>query len=391
LLPSRVSLYIHIPFCSSKCSYCDFYSETTGFHRIPGVIDKIIQQTNRWLGSLGNPRVETIFIGGGTPSLLPISQLDRLLKSIQTSIKTSREVTIEANPESITIEFLNTLKVNGVNRLSIGIQSFNDRLLKVLGRECSSQRAIDALNLVKKEWQGEFSIDLISSIPTQSLEDVKLDIDRALEFKPGHISFYSLILEEGTELEDRISKGLLEEVEIEDEESIWLYVRDRLVNAGYNNYEVSNYYLTKPSYHNINYWELKPYIGVGPGGVSTIVDSNGTITRVETSKSIESYLSLDNFGEVSERITPTEFLKEYLMMGFRLRKGIDSRRFELIFNSSLKDSIPIYPRLIKSGLLTWDDNYLKLTPKGYDIMNSILIDIISSLDGVDIEKVNWFY
>lgn len=354
------------------------------------VVDKIVIETKSRLEAIGNPEVKTIFIGGGTPSSLPISILSNLLAGIKPFIDSSEEVTIEANPESVTPQFLETLEEFGVTRLSIGVQSFNDSLLKVLGRDCSSSQAIKAIELIKEKWYGEYSIDLISSIPTQTIKDVREDIQLALNYNPDHISFYSLILEEGTELEDRVSKGDVEELEEELEESIWLFTRDKLTQGGYINYEVSNFYKTKPSLHNLNYWELKPYLGVGPGGVSTLID-NGKIIRVENPKSINLYLRNSGYGATYDEIEPGEFLKEYIMMGLRLRSGIDQERFKKIFGDYLDNILPNFSDLKSRGLIDRKLNSIMLTPKGYDLMNSVISEIFDSLEDVKTEGIRWFY
>lgn len=355
------------------------------------VVKAILKEIDLKVEDLGNPTVRTIFIGGGTPSSLPNPLLATLLSGIKSYIESSMEVTIEANPESITVDFLETLEKYGVTRLSMGVQSFNDRLLNILGRSCSSYRAKEAIDLVKSKWRGEYSIDLISSIPTQKMEEIKVDIETALEFKPDHISFYSLILEEGTELEDRVSKGVIEELEETLEEDIWLYTRDKLISAGYINYEVSNYYLSKPSLHNLNYWELKPYLGAGPGAASTLINHEGEIVRVENPKSIELYLREKNYGGTTQVVEPSEFLKEYIMMGFRLREGINNKRFKKIFGFNLEKLLPSFNDLGSRGLIEKGSNYIRLTPKGYDLMNSVLTEIFDSLEDIEMDRVNWFY
>ncbi|WP_246745123.1 radical SAM family heme chaperone HemW [Thiospirochaeta perfilievii] len=393
LKSTNISLYVHIPFCSNKCKYCDFYSETDGFNRIPLVVTQIINQLDFWLNKLGSPNITTIFIGGGTPSILPIDELDRLLKHIDRLTPNRVEWSIESNPESITDSFLNCCNRYGVSRLSIGVQSINNATLNVLGRRVEPNRVVDALKLVKKYWRGQFSLDFITSVPNQSREMVLNDINFAIQSNPDHISFYALSLEDGTKLEDEVSKGIIEELEPKKSEDLWLYGRELLKNAGYINYEVSNYTKSTPCLHNINYWELKPYLGIGPGAVSTLIDKDNQIIRVSNKKSINEFLKgrESNWGEEYERLNPEEFLEDYIIMGLRLKRGINRKRFKNIFNVDIWDVIPISKKLEEDGVISTDSDFYKFSKRGFNIMNTFLVEILDSIKGVKIRDLNWFY
>ncbi|OQY40545.1 MAG: hypothetical protein B6229_01380 [Spirochaetaceae bacterium 4572_7] len=393
LLSTSISLYVHIPFCSSKCKYCDFYSETSGFNRITGVVDQLIAELEYHYYKLNKPNIETVFIGGGTPSLISNRELERLFKSIQVIAPKVKEWTIESNPESITKEFLKTCSTYGVTRLSIGIQSFNDKLLKILGRKANNSDITRAMDLVRKFWRKSFSLDLISSIPEQSVHMVTEDINRAIGYNPDHISFYGLSLEEGTPLENEVSRGIITDLDTTTSDNIWLTGRALLREHGYNDYEVSNYTKNSPSLHNSNYWELKPYLGIGPGAVSTLIDDTGHIVRISNRKSINLFLKGqgNKWGEEYTKISPKEFLDEYIMMGLRLRRGIDMARFEKVFNKSISDIIPISNELQEEGLIIINKGYYALSSRAYDIMNSIIIRIFKSLEGIDAPLVNWFF
>lgn len=393
LASTKISLYIHIPFCSSKCKYCDFYSETTDLNRIHNVVTELIEQLYSRYKYYNSPVIQTIFIGGGTPSILPNVELHRLLKAISLIAPNVLEWTIESNPESLTEEFLNTIDLYGVNRLSIGVQSFNKKLLKTIGRKASREQIDKALILVKNLWKHAFSLDLISSLPGQTEEMVTSDIKEALKYNPDHISFYALSLEEGTPLEDEVSKGLITELSDDISENIWIKGREILNNAGYNNYEVSNYTKSSPSIHNSNYWELKPYLGIGPGAVSTLLNTDGKIIRVQNRKSISEYLKGKDslWGESVEILTPKNLFEDYMIMGLRLKKGINRSRFKNIFLTDIYTLIPILDDLINEGLILLTDDYLLLTDQGFDIMNSVLVRLFDSFDNIKIDKVNWFY
>lgn len=392
-LSTSIGLYIHIPFCSSKCKYCDFYSETTGFDRITKVVKELVAQLKYHYKRLGSPKINTVFIGGGTPSLIPADELKYLLKSVGELAENPVEWSIESNPESITKEFLQICSDYGVGRLSIGIQSFNNRLLKILGRKTDYNQIVKGLDLVKKYWGGSINLDLISSIPGQSEEMIIDDINKALSYNPEHISFYSLSIEEGTDLEDEISKGIIQELTDTESELIWLKGREILLNTGYNNYEISNYTKNSPCLHNLNYWELKPYLGIGPGAVSTLLESDGVIKRVTNSKSISDFIAgqKSNWGESSEVISPKEFLTDYIIMGLRLKKGIDKARFKSIFKCDIETVISITPDLIDEGSIESSITHYKLTQTGFDIMNNVCVKILESLENIEIKSAHWFY
>lgn len=390
---TKIALYIHIPFCSKKCSYCDFYSETGNYSIIESVILNIEKQLDYWLDRLNYPNIDTVFIGGGTPSYIPLNLLERLFITISNRIHTPREWTIEANPESITKDFLELCDNYGVTRLSIGVQTFNKDNLETLGRNCSLRSIENGLDIVKKYWNKPFSLDLITSIPGQTLLGAKEDIYKAISYSPEHISYYSLILEDGTPLEDSVSKGFIKDLEEDESALIWLKGRELLLEKGYINYEVSNYTRKNPSYHNINYWELRPYLGVGPGAVSTLVDTNGEIIRIHNKKSIKEFIKGEvvHWGEELEKISPKEFLKDYVIMGFRLKKGIDRIRFKKVFNLDIKDIILNITSTELKNLFNIDSSYISLTEKGYDIMNRVIINLLDVIDKMKIENINWFY
>ncbi len=393
LTSTKISLYIHIPFCSSKCKYCDFYSETSGFERVHNVVTEIIEQLKFNYEKLKYPEIETVFIGGGTPSFLPAEELKRLLQVVSKIAPSPKEWTIESNPESISKDFLLTCKNNGVNRLSVGIQSFENSLLNIMGREAKKSNIESAMELITTYWDSDFSIDLISSLPEQTTEMVRDDIKNALKYNPDHISFYALSLEEGTVLEDEVSKNIIKELDVNVSDDIWLTGREILREAGYNDYEVSNYSKKKPCLHNLNYWELKPYLGIGPGAVSTLIDENGQISRITNKKSIKGFLEgkKNSWGEDTVLLSSEDFLEDYIMMGLRLQKGIDKKRFENIFNRTIESCIGISHKLEQDGLINISEERYTLSSDGYDIMNSVLVQILKSLEGIKLDTINWYY
>ncbi|MBN2618064.1 MAG: radical SAM family heme chaperone HemW [Spirochaetales bacterium] len=392
-ISSKISLYIHIPFCKKKCNYCDFYSECTGFSRIDILIDNIIKELKNKLISFGNPQIITVFIGGGTPSILNKDQLNKLLSVVDLLTPNKLEFTIESNPESISADFLEIIEKHNVNRLSIGVQSFDKKLLETIGRNCTVEDVYNALNLVKDKWKYQFNIDLISSLPNQTQDLVVSDINKAIEYNPDHISFYSLIVEEDTPLESQINSGSIIELDEDLSINIWQTGRDFLRANGYIDYEVSNFTKKNPCLHNINYWELKPYLGIGPGAVSTCINSDNKIIRISNVKSIDKYIlnNSENSAEETTVLSNSDFLGDYIMMGFRLRKGINRSRFKSIFNKEILELIPGLNSFINDGLIESDNEFIKLTDYGYNIMNSVIVNILELIDNTFIENVNWHY
>jgi oxygen-independent coproporphyrinogen III oxidase len=381
-LINKISLYVHIPYCTSKCSYCDFFS-VTKLNELPLTIEKILSDLDRHLKELGYPSIETVFIGGGTPSLLPLNSLKDLLRGINKYALNPVEFTIESNPESITQDFLNLISKYGVNRLSIGIQSFSDSILKTLGRNCSQAKIDNALDLVKKNWNGLLNLDLITSIPGQTPEMVRDDITRAISYNPDHISFYALSLEEGTPLEEKISLGQITDLSQESHEDLWFLGREILNRNGYYPYEVSNFTKYKPCLHNTNYWELKPYLGLGPSAVSLLATSSGDLYFGTNSR------DLVNWKQDREYISNNDFLKNYLLMGLRLTSGITKSRFKGIFKLEIDALIYNSVELVEKNLVFNNQTNWGLTENGISIMNTLLIDFFECIEKVEIPYINW--
>ena len=375
---SEASLYIHIPFCNSKCSYCDFFS-VTDHSLMSAVLDKTLEQTARYIDYFGIQCISTVYIGGGTPTSLPLQLLEKLLSFIGTlPLKKGAECTIEANPETITPDLLRLLSGSCMNRLSLGIQSFSDTTLGTLGRHCNSVTALKALGLVKEFWQGQLSLDLISSIPGQNVSDSISDIDTAISFNPDHISLYALTLEEGTPLAQRYDPDAQA---IDD--NVWIIAADHLEISGYRRYEVSNFALSgHQSKHNTRYWKLLPYIGTGAGGVSTLHD-NGSLFRIANVPDLRKYLESTDIlcGAETEEITGKSYIFEYLMMGFRMTAGIAKSDF---FNTFGKEIINVIPETLSNwknkGLAVETDDSIALNKGGLLLLNQFLLDALSELE-----------
>ncbi|WP_448819901.1 radical SAM family heme chaperone HemW [Cetobacterium sp.] len=254
------AMYIHIPFCLNKCNYCDFLSFKSTDEERKKYVDAIICEINMY------PKfpLETVYFGGGTPSLLTPEQISRILNNL--NIKSSAEITLEVNPKTVTLEKLKLFKKAGINRISIGIQSFNDETLKLLGRLHSSAEGEEAFHLARKAGFENISLDLMFSLPNQTLDDLKSDLTHLFSLKPEHFSIYSLIWEEGTDFFAKLEAGIYKETDNDLEASMYELIIDEAKKNGYIHYEISNFCLPeKRAIHNTKYWKNEEYLGIGIG------------------------------------------------------------------------------------------------------------------------------
>lgn len=373
------SLYIHIPFCNSKCSYCDFFS-VTDHSLMAKVLDKTMEQTSRYIDYFGIQHIPAVYIGGGTPTSLPLPLLEKLLSFIGAlPLEEGAESTIEANPETVTPDLLALLSGSCINRLSMGIQSFSDTTLQILGRHCNRETALKALDLTKENWHSALSLDLISSIPGQSVSDSISDIDTAISFNPDHISLYALTLEEGTPLAKQYNP---DSQPIDD--NVWILAADHLEMSGYQRYEVSNFALKGcQSKHNTRYWKLLPYIGTGAGGVSTLQDGKGGLFRIANVPDLERYLASDEIlcGAETEEVTGKSYIFEYLMMGLRMTAGIKKSDFKSTFGRDIAHVIPeTLSEWKDKNLMVESEDSIALNKGGLLLLNQFLLDALSELE-----------
>lgn len=264
------ALYVHIPFCFSKCDYCDFFSVSCK-EKIPdSYVDALCKELDFYIQKYQIENLKTVYIGGGTPSLLSSFQIEKLISYILSKSKSKpKEITFEANPESLNLEKLQSLEKSGVNRLSLGIQSFNEKALSAVNRHCSAKIALGALELVKKNWHGTLNLDIIAGLPFLSDDDFLADLQKIVSYNPEHISMYTLTVEEETPLFKKISDGLQFNYDFAD--SLWLKGFDFLKKNGYFQYEVSNFCKKGfESAHNMIYWKQGDYLGIGSGATGTL-------------------------------------------------------------------------------------------------------------------------
>lgn len=354
-------LYVHIPFCKKRCNYCDFFSTTLLEHRkeyVQAVLNEIAKRKDET-----NDTIRTVYLGGGTPSTLEIDDISRILDAID--LTKTEEITMELNPGDATSDYLRSLRSIGINRLSIGIQSFQDTLLQIAGRRHTAQQAIDAVRMAQEAKFENISIDLMYALPTQSMNEWKEDIETALHLDVQHISSYGLIYEHGTALTQRVQAGELKAIDEEEENAMYDYLCQRLKEAGFMHYEVSNF--ARPGYeskHNNSYWDGTPYIGIGAGAHSYVND-----VRSWNPNDLSAYIhgiQTNTLVREKETLTETDLYNERIMLGLRTSRGV-ARTY-------IKGDVCAH---IKAELLQeTEDGRIVATQKGLHILNRIIEDLM---------------
>ena len=371
----EISLYIHIPFCKQKCFYYDFpsYSGKERFKEdyVDALIEEIEKRARGYI-------IKTIFIGGGTPSYLEVNQIEKLLLAInKLNLHKDIEFSMECNPGVLFKEKLIAMKNGGVNRISFGLQSTKDSLLKEVGRIHSYEEFLDNFKLARELGFKNINVDIMYGLPNQTVEDWKDTLETICSIKPEHISAYSLIIEEGTVFYNLYEKGLLKLPTEEMEREMDKLTKGVLKDHGYHQYEISNYSLDgKECEHNKVYWQLKDYIGLGTAA-SSYIDG----TRIKNIDNIEEYISKINSGiEVYEEKyinSEEDEIEEFIFMGLRMNKGISIKEFEERFNMSVES---IYEKVleknIKNGFLKKENGRIYLTSIGMDFSNNVMAEFI---------------
>lgn len=320
-----VGLYIHIPFCESKCIYCDFYSMANNNPLIDKYINALLVEAVLRKNELNSETLTTVYLGGGTPSLLSITQLSKLVNGLKKVFDFSdvEEFTIEVNPDDVTADYIQQAKSLGINRVSMGVQSFNDEDLRFINRRHTAKQATDAIHIIKEAGIDNISIDLIYGIPGQNIEKWKNNVDTAILLLVQHISAYTLMYEEGTRLSVMRSLGKITEVDDDVVAAMYDYLVAQLKSNGYTHYEISNFALPGfHSRHNSSYWNLTPYLGLGVAAHSF----DGTVRRFNPSN-LKKYLDALGEGKLYvevENITQAERYDEYVMLRLRTADGIDA-------------------------------------------------------------------
>jgi len=341
---TKAGIYIHIPFCKTKCIYCDFYSVTKRDDSIENFVDCMVKEIKLNKTRLKNTTYDTIFFGGGTPSVLTENQLGKILNALYKfyNIDEDAEVTLECNPGEITFEKLSHFRKIGINRLSIGFQSFSEKNLKFLGRLHSSEQSISTFNHARKAGFDNINIDLIYDIPKQKLKEWKNDLFLGTSLEPEHISAYSLTVEKNTALHSMVKNKTVIMPSEEVDKKMFLSTINYLEQKNYMHYEISNFsQKNKKCKHNLHYWRLEPYLAFGPGA-----HGFDGIKRWWNKKSIDYYLNkLENNGlpiESEEILSPKDAFNETIMNGLRLIEGAEIKKLNSYLDMDIKEHLEPY-------------------------------------------------
>jgi len=353
--------YVHIPFCKKRCLYCDFFS-TTKLEKRNDYVEALLQEIAQRKDEAHEP-IRTIYIGGGTPSTLEVVDLVRIIEAI--GKEETEEITMEVNPGDATPEYMHELRKAGFNRLSIGIQSFQDELLALIGRRHNAQQAIEAVRMAQEAGFDNISIDLMYALPTQTIKQWKADIETALGLGVQHISSYGLMYEEGTVLTKQLEAGKIGMTDEDEENAMYDYLCKRLKEAGFVHYEVSNFALPNcEAKHNNSYWNHTPYIGIGAGAHSFVPP-----VRSWNPDNLEAYIQGMKSGSIErekETLTDTDLYNERIMLGLRTCRGVP----KAIIQSDISGHI-------EAGLLReTKDGYIVATQEGLHILNRIIEDLM---------------
>ena len=371
-------IYIHIPFCKRKCSYCDFYSVAAKSDSMERYVKAVIDEAGMRIGDLSGAEIKTIYVGGGTPSLLSAEQLGQLIGGVrgQLTAEAVQEMTIEVNPDDITDEYALMLHKIGFNRVSMGVQSFNDDELQFINRRHTAQHAIDAVNRLRAAGFDNISIDLIYGIPKQTQQTWRESVKQAIALDVQHISCYCLSYEEGTRLYVMLKLGKI--TECSDEECVAMYstLVELLKKAGYEHYEISNFAKAgKRSMHNSNYWNFTPYLGLGAAAHSY----DGKNRRYNPSN-IKEYAEKIGSGVTAYTTESEEDWQRYnelVMIRLRTTEGLEAKSIERKFGQDLyRYFLKNAERHVNAGNLSEDDGHYRLSEAGVMLADMVIRDVI---------------
>jgi len=365
------SIYIHIPFCLKKCRYCDFYSVPLQEVLVEKYINSLLTEAS--LRGFTGTVVSTVYIGGGTPSLLRPAQVKALMDGLRDYVQISEdcEITLEANPATLNSDKILAFMDCGINRLSFGVQSLNEGELTLLGRVHGPKEALLAIMQLQRAGLKNLSVDLIYGIPGQSVKDWLYTLKAIIDLRPQHISTYELTLTEGTELYDLVSKGIVSMPEEDTIEDLYFSAIDTLIGAGYEHYEISNFAL--PGFqclHNLNYWRRGQYIGLGASAHSF----DGKVRR-EIVADVHKYINSLSRGTLPFKetiaIDENDALKESIFLGLRTSDGID----RVLLNTGEE----VLQYLVQDGLVCINDQQIRLTDKGMLLSNEVILRLTDNL------------
>lgn len=372
-------IYLHIPFCKQKCNYCDFYKEVSQ-HATDQFTGALVSELRLRAAYLNSASVRTIYFGGGTPSVVRYDQFQTIFDTLHSefNIDPSAEITLEANPDDLNPAYLAMLRKLPFNRLSIGIQSFDDKELRSVNRRHTAQQAIQAVHDAREAGFSNLSIDLIYGLPGQTMDQWKYNLERAFGLHPEHISAYGLTYEEGTGLWKQRARGKIVEVADEVMLQMYRYMLLQMNDKGYDAYEISNFAL--PGYrsqHNSSYWQLTPYLGVGPSA-----HSYDGISREWNIANLQRYMvGIESGNPFTEKevLTEQDAFNDFVMVKLRTKEGINLTETESRFGKMMKDWLFRQSNTyLRSRHLMLEEDILRLSLEGIEISNRIIADLMKT-------------
>lgn len=400
----KLGIYIHIPFCVKKCDYCDFLSAPSDYNTMESYVKALVNEIELSKEKMKEYLVDTVFIGGGTPSVLEGNLIERVIEVLKENARISddAEITIECNPGTVDREKLYHYKKAGVNRISFGLQSANDKELKSIGRIHTYEQFLESYHMARECGFDNINIDLMSALPGQSETSYDETLRKIIVLNPEHISAYSLIVEEGTEMYRRVEEAIHAGRNIlpdeEEERKMYYLTKELLSAAGYERYEISNY--GKPGYecwHNIGYWKRKDYLGFGIGAASLYREErysnvrdihfymesllNGRSCTVEEKAgecmAMTERDALHLIEENQQKLSIEEQMEEFMFLGLRMMKGVSVKGFEEKFEKKYAEVYgEVTEKLVAQGLLEQDGGYVRLTERGIDISNYVMAEFL---------------
>ena len=376
----ELGLYLHFPYCISKCPYCDFNSyQLKEDNQISSYISALYQEITAYSQKLKKSNIKTIYLGGGTPTILSGVKIYNRLEFCKDkfTIDKNAEITIEANPGTLDGEKINLLIESGVNRLSLGAQSFNNMFLKKLGRIHNTQEIIDSYYLAREAGFNNISIDIMFALPDQITEDIQDTLKKALSLKPDHFSLYNLTIKPGTEYYKEYKRGKLKLPDEDEEFDMYNWAINYLEENGFEHYEIANFALPhKRSKHNLIYWQNRPYLGIGAGAYS-FIRGYRYMNYENPSRYIKEVMSGKLPVDNGEKLSLRKRMTETIILGLRTKDGISYKKFKKRFKVNINDIFhKQIKKLVNLGLLQRDDDRIKLTRKGIFLANTVFREFV---------------
>ncbi|MFT9493751.1 radical SAM family heme chaperone HemW [Anaerosolibacter sp.] len=375
----ELGLYIHMPFCSQKCHYCDFVSFAGAEGKIKDYMDGLIVELDPWKLKLEDYKIQSVFIGGGTPTIVPIQEMDRLLEHLYRNFtfNDNTEFSIEGNPGTFDKEKLDFYKASGINRMSIGFQAWQDKLLSSLGRVHSQKQFIKNYRLAREAGFENINVDLMFGLPNQTMDQWKETLQRIVELCPDHISAYSLKIEEGTRFGNLYDQGLLNSPTEELDRAMYEYVIGFLKANKYNHYEISNFAQEgKACIHNKIYWNNEEYVGIGLNAHSYLnkhrFSNTGNLDAYIAQMKIHGEAMIENIP-----VSQEDEMAETMFLGLRMMRGISIQGFQQRFgiNPVMKYEKKI-KKMMALGLIEVDEKCIRLSRKGIDLSNQVFMEFL---------------